>query len=115
MINGFIVLLSCLFVGNIISEIFSMPVPGSVIGMLILFTGLVLRKGINHSVDQVASGLISIMGLLFVPAGVGVSQYFDLLSREWPIIFFVGISTTLISIAISAYLFQALSKREEDR
>ena len=112
MIDGFIVLLSCLFIGNFISEFFSLPIPGSIIGMLILFSALLLRKGVNESIDKVSSGLISVMGMLFVPAGVGISQYFDLLSREWPLIFFVGMSTTLLSLALTAFLFQAISKRK---
>ncbi len=111
MIDGFIVLFACLFAGNLISEFFALPVPGSIIGMLILFCGLLIRKGVSPSVEKVSMGLISVMGMLFVPAGVGISQYFDLLSREWPLIFFAGISTTLLSLAVTALLFQVLSKK----
>ena len=112
MIDGFIVLLACLFAGNIISDFFALPVPGSIIGMLILFCALLVRKNVSPSVDKVSMGLISIMGMLFVPAGVGISQYFDLLAREWPVIFFAGISTTLLSLAITAFLFQAIANRK---
>ncbi|MGH1455654.1 MAG: CidA/LrgA family protein [Alphaproteobacteria bacterium] len=112
MIDGFIVLLACLFAGNIISDFFVLPVPGSIIGMLILFCGLLVRKGVSPSVDKVSMGLISVMGMLFVPAGVGISQYFDLLAREWPLVFFAGMSTTLLSLAVTAFLFQTISKRK---
>lgn len=110
-INGFIVLLSLLFIGNIISEFFALPIPGSIIGMVMLFIILIMRKSVPQSVDQVSSGLISIMGMLFVPAGVGISQYFDLLARDWFVIFFTAILTTFISLAVSAYLFTFLMRR----
>ena len=75
MVKGFIVLVGLLLIGNVLSESLSLPVPGSVIGMVILFVGLVLIKHVPDEVGKVSDGLIAHIGLLFVPAGAGISLY----------------------------------------
>ena len=71
----------------------------------------VFRGKIDEPIDGAAQSLIAYIGLLFVPAGVGISQYFDLLAAEWPVILFAGISTMFLTLAVSALLFHLLSRK----
>lgn len=112
MINGFIILIAFLFVGDIISTFFELPIPGAIIGMIMLFITLILRKKVDPSIDLVSRGLISALGMLFVPASVGVVQYFDLIKQQWPIMLFAGISTMFLTLGLTAFLFLSLSKKE---
>lgn len=111
MLNGFITLIAYAFVGDIISTIFDLPIPGSIIGMILLLATFALRKKINQSVDNVSQGLISYIGLLFVPAGVGIIQYYDLIAQEWPVIIFTSITSMLFTLGGSATIFIFLSKK----
>ena len=69
------------FVGEIISRGLSIPVPGNVIGMALLFLALVTGVVPLGSIKEASELLLSHMALFFIPAGVGVMVYFDLLAR----------------------------------
>jgi holin-like protein len=84
MIRGLLVLLSCQLVGEFVVTSLGVPVPGPVVGMVILFIALRLRRpGPRSSVVKTADGLLSHLQLLFVPAGAGVVAYLPLLAGAW--------------------------------
>ena len=60
-----------------------LPFPGSVVGLLLLLAALGLRWVRLEWVDLAADGLTSLLGLLFVPAAVGVVDYLGMW-RQWP-------------------------------
>ncbi|GBQ61580.1 LrgA family protein [Ameyamaea chiangmaiensis NBRC 103196] len=81
---AFLTLLACQLVGTLMQRLLALPVPGPVIGMFLL-TGALLWRGrrghpaVSPDLDRLARALIAMLGLLFVPAGVGVMA-------EWPIL-----------------------------
>ena len=52
-----------------------LPLPGSVVGMVLLWAALSLGVVRLHWIEAAADGLLGILGLLFVPATVGVIEY----------------------------------------
>ncbi|WP_261817287.1 CidA/LrgA family protein [Vibrio gallicus] len=68
-----------LFLGNFIQEYFSLSVPGSVIGLILLFLSLVSGIVQPHWVQPSASFLIKYMIILFIPTSVGLMNHFHLL------------------------------------
>jgi len=84
MIRGLLVLLVCQLVGEFVVTSLGLPVPGPVVGMVILFIALRIRRpGPRSSVVKTADGLLSHLQLLFVPAGAGVVAYLPLLAGAW--------------------------------
>ena len=90
------------------SEIFSLPgpllfrSPGSIIGMLILFVLLALQIMPPQWVNPGCNILIRYMALLFVPIGVGVMQYWDLLRAQLgPVVISCAISTLVVFVVVS--------------
>jgi len=88
MIRGVFLLLLCQLVGEVLARALNLPAPGPVIGLALLAGGLALwsRRRPAPDVDstdvgKAAGALLASLSLLFVPAGVGVVQYFDLLTR----------------------------------
>ena len=88
MLRGIFLLLACQLVGEVLTRTLSLPAPGPVIGLALLAGGLGLwaRRSGPAQVDETdvgkaANALLGVLSLLFVPAGVGVVQYFDLLAR----------------------------------
>mgnify|MGYP001795005538 FL=1 len=71
---------SCQLVGELVVVTFGLTVPGPVLGMLLLFVGLMVRGSTPASLDAAAVGLLSNLSLLLVPAGVGVMLHASLLS-----------------------------------
>jgi holin-like protein len=98
---GFAVLLAFWFAGGRIADAARLPLPGSVVGMLMLAAALRLRWLPERAVRPAAELLVRNMALLFVPAGVGVMAYAGLLRREWlPIAAAGAVSTAAVLVAV---------------
>ena len=89
MVMGFAILLVCQLAGEVVSRGFGLPVPGPVLGLVLLVLGLVVwGRGrddaaiASSAVARVSDGLLAHLALLFVPAGVGVVEYGGLLRAE---------------------------------
>ncbi len=89
-----------------------LPIPGSVIGMLALLSILIIRKSIPESIGTSADNLIKYIGLLFVPAGAGVSLYLDLIIEQWPVIILASFSSTLLTFFTCSILFRHLKQKD---
>jgi holin-like protein len=101
LVPGLLVLLAFWFAGDRIADAARLPLPGSVVGMLMLAAALRLRWVPARVVEPAARLLIRNMALLFVPAGVGVMAYGGLLGREWlPIVAAGAASTVAVLVAV---------------
>jgi holin-like protein len=82
-VHAFAVLLVFQLIGEVIVQALGLPVPGPLVGMLLLFAGLLLRGELPAPLADTAQGLLSHLMLLFIPAVTGVMMYFDRIGREW--------------------------------
>lgn len=110
MLGALTTLLIYQLIGEVLVQMLALPIPGPVIGMLLLFLSLWIRGNIPESLHDTANGLLQHLSLLFVPAGVGVMVHFARVSGEWlPILVAVLVSTAL-AIAVCALVMQALMR-----
>ncbi|WP_428776404.1 CidA/LrgA family protein [Vibrio sp.] len=93
----------CLLAGNKVQQLLGISIPGSIIGMLLLFTllasGLVPVKWVQPS----ANLFIRYMILLFVPVSVGLIDHFDTLSANALAILASAIGGTLFVLVTLAW------------
>jgi holin-like protein len=101
-LTGITVLLIYQLVGETLVLVLELPVPGPVVGMVLLFFTLVARGTIPESVDSAAAAILKHLSLLFVPAGVGVMVHFQRIGSEWLPISLALVGSTLLSLAITA-------------
>jgi holin-like protein len=97
--------------GEVIVQVFALPIPGPVIGMALLFATLVIRGGVPDGLRNTASNLLQHLSLLFVPAGVGVMVHFARLGDEWPAIVGALVVSTLVTLAVTGLVLCAFVKR----
>ncbi len=110
MLGALTVLLVYQLIGEVIVQFTHLPVPGPVIGLLLLFLTLCVRGSLAAPLRDTANGILQHLSLLFVPAGVGVMVHFARVSGEWlPILAAVLVSTAL-AIAVSALVMRALMR-----
>lgn len=102
------VLLICQLAGEAIARLLSLPVPGPVIGMILLFLGLLWRGGVPEAVQETAGGLLRHLSLLFVPAGVGVMVHVGRLEAEALPIAVALFGSTLFGVAVTAKIMAVL-------
>lgn len=111
MLGFFILLLVCQLTGEIIVLVSGIPLPGPVIGMAILFTGLLLWGHIPAPLEKMAGGLLSHLSLLFVPAGVGVMLHVELVGEQLIPIAVSLVASTLITIVVTAWIMHRLDRK----
>ena len=105
-INGLALLLVYQLVGEVAVVFLGLPVPGPVLGMLMLFLTLMIRGGAGPGLGAAANGLLSHLSLLFVPAGVGMMVHFDRIAAEWLPILAGQVVSTLIAMVVTAGVMQ---------
>lgn len=112
MLSGVLILLGCQLAGELIVVALGMPVPGPVMGMLLLVAGLlVLRLKVPDALRRVSENLLGHLALLFVPAGVGLMSHFELLAREWLVLIVTLILSTAITMAVTGWVLSRLMRR----
>lgn len=103
MLSGIFIVLSFYVAGELASRFMGGFIPGSVIGMILLFTALCLRWVKPEKIKPVAKFLCDNMALFFVPAGVGILNALDILSAYWQAILVAcAVSTVIVIIAVAS-------------
>ena len=82
MIAAMAALLLFQLAGEVLVQLSGIPVPGPVVGMVLLFLALALRGSTPNPLRGVSQTLLAHLSLLFVPAGVGVMLYMDRFAAE---------------------------------
>ncbi|WP_312454251.1 CidA/LrgA family protein [Pseudescherichia sp.] len=101
-LRAFALIYACLYAGIAISALLPITIPGSIIGMLIMFFLLALQILPAKWVNPGCYVLIRYMALLFVPIGVGVMQYYDVLRAQFgPVVVSCAISTLVVFLVVS--------------
>lgn len=101
------VLLACQLAGEAVVRTTGVPVPGPVLGMVLLFAGLLVKGSVPDGLQQTATGVLGHLSLLFVPAGVGVMAHLSLLEAEWDALLAALIGSTVATIAVTALVMKA--------
>ncbi len=114
-VKGFLVILLCLFAGNLITFLTGLPMPGSIFGMIILLA-LLLGKAVKlELVEPAANLLISLMLIMILPGGVDLMNTFGKFAGVIPQLLIVAVLSTMLVIASSAWTTQAVARLREKR
>ncbi|MFT3751420.1 MAG: CidA/LrgA family protein [Paludibacter sp.] len=102
MIKGFFYILLFYFLGQMLSLLIHGFIPGSVLGMILLFLSLFFKIIKPENVKDTATVITKNMAVFFVPAAVGLMAYGELLSNSLvAILSAIGISTVLTIITVA--------------
>lgn len=88
-------------------------IPGSVIGMALLFLALHYNVLKLSQVDEVGSWLTDNMAILFVPAGVGLMTNFDVLAESWLQLIVIMFVTTILMMIFVGKIVQAIMNKDQ--
>lgn len=102
MLAALTLLLLCQLVGEVLVQFFALPVPGPVLGLILLFAGLLARGRIDAPLRDTANTLLQHLSLLFVPAGAGVMIHAARVADEWLPLTAALLGSTLLSMAATA-------------
>lgn len=110
MLEALTLILVCQLAGEVTVLFTGIPVPGPVLGMLLLLGWLFLRGGVPESVGRVADTLLAHLSLLFVPAGVGILVHWERMRGQWAAILAALVIGTLVTLAITAWTMATMAR-----
>ena len=109
MIAAFALLFVCQLIGEIAVRVTGVPVPGPVVGLLLLLALVWKRGAISEDLDKVSGALLRHLSLLFVPAGVGVMLHAARLNEEALAIGVSLVGSTVATLLVTVAVFRKLS------
>lgn len=111
MIKSLTTLLAFQALGELLALTLIPVIPGPVLGLVLLFGFLVLTKGPDAELAHTTSVFSAHLGLLFVPAAVGVVVFLPVLQDyAWPLILAL-VASVVCSLVVSAWLLNRLANR----
>lgn len=110
MIHTFATLLIFQTLGEGLAFALSLPIPGPVIGMLLLFFYLMVRPGVAAKLAPTTLEFLRHLSLLFIPAGVGVMVHGQRVAAEWLPIAAALVISAVVSLVVTALVLRVLQK-----
>lgn len=111
MLRGIAVLLLFQLLGESMVFLTKLPIPGPVVGLILLFIAMQAGRRFQRislePVEKASAALLGNLGLLFVPAGVGVVSLLGILQAEAGPIAFVLFGSAVITLVITVWTFLA--------
>jgi holin-like protein len=102
-------LFACLqMVGELISTALRLPVPGALIGMVILLVWLSVWADLPEALASGADTLHQHLGLFFVPAGVSLAENIELIRAKGVVLLLIILVSTWLSIAVVGLFAQRM-------
>lgn len=111
MVFDLTILLCCQLAGEVLAFATGLPVPGAVLGLVLLVVLLVLARRAPGSLEGTANGLLQHFSLLFVPAGVGVMLHTTRIAAEWPALVAALLVSTLLTMTVTALTMRWCARR----
>ena len=110
MIRQCAILIGCLALGELIVFLTGIKLPSSIIGMLLLTLFLKLGWIKLHWVQGMSDFLVANLGFFFIPPGVALMLYFDIIAAEfWPIAI-ASLVSTLLVLVVTGWVHQLTRK-----
>lgn len=114
MLSGIFIVFFFFALGELVGWLFHGFVPGSVIGMILLFTALCLKIVKPERIKPVAKFLCDNMALFFVPAGVGIVNALDILSEYWQAVLIACAVSTIVVLVVVASVQEWFEKQRKN-
>ncbi|MFY0519432.1 CidA/LrgA family holin-like protein [Lysinibacillus sphaericus] len=102
-----------LFVGNSIARILHLPIPGSIIGLVLLFLLLQFHIIKLEWVELGAGLLLSELLLFFIPSAIGVINYDALFGVQGMKVVLVIVVSAIVVMLMTGYTAQWLEQRKK--
>lgn len=106
MLDALALLLVCQLAGEVVARGLDLPLPGPVLGLVLLVAGLAVKGRVPAALDETAQGLLRHLSLLFVPAGVGVLLHLARIRSEWLPILVALLLSAVLTLVVTAWVFR---------
>lgn len=106
-----LIILGIYLLGELLAGLLHLPIPGNILGMIILFILLTTKIVKVDNISTVTNFFLDHLAFFFIPAGVGLMASIGIIKSTWWQLLLVCISTTIIVMVATGIVVQTLSKR----
>lgn len=106
-----VIILAFSFVGEALSLLIPLPIPGSIYGIVLLFLALETKLVKLASIKDVSDFLISFMPVMFIPAATGLMASWDILRANVVAYAVIVVITTVVVMGVSGSVTQWIIRR----
>ena len=108
---AFLALIVLQWVGEVLVQSLGLPLPGALVGALLLLVGLLLLGRLPKALEQTSGALLQNLMLLFIPIVAGVMLHFERIASEWLPFLASGIGGAVLTLLVTAAVFRWLLQR----
>ena len=108
-----IIIFGIYLLGVLITDITGVPIPGNVIGMVILFLFLYLKVIKVEQISTISNFFLEHLAFFFIPAGVGLISSFSVIKNIWLQLLIVCFVTTAITMICTGLVVQKIANKKE--
>jgi holin-like protein len=105
------IILAVCFLGDLLHGALALPIPGNVMGMLILLFFLLTGIIKLSMIEDVSNFMLRHLSFFFVPAGVGLITCFSILEGKWVALTIISVVSTVIIAVTTGITVQILMRR----
>ena len=106
MIHAIATLLLCQLLGEFVVHALGLPLPGALVGMLILFAGLMVHGRVPDALARAGGTLLQHLMLLLVPSVAGVMLHFGRIAGEWRPFLVACVVGAAVTLVVTATTFR---------
>jgi holin-like protein len=114
-LRTYLALLGCQAAGEVIRQMFGIPLSGPIIGMILLLAVLMVRGGASDEFCRSGQVTLGYLSLFFVPPGVGIMQHLPLLRAHWLPVLLALIVSTALAMASAALGMHSVERLRQPR
>ena len=108
-------ILGICYAGDLIHEYTGIPVPGNILGMLILLLLLCLKIVKLDQIKEVSDFFLKRLSFFFLPPAIGLMLVGDDVKSQWPILLLLCIAITIVTMAMTGWTVQLLSLKDKQK
>lgn len=111
LLRQFGILLIICYAGEILKDFFHLPLPGNIIGMILLFFLMCSNVIKLDNLKEISDFLMEHLAFFFVPAGVGLMAYMGILEQNWAVILGISFITTILVAVVTGGSIELMKRR----
>ncbi len=115
MIFGLIIVSGISVLATWLTGLFSIPVPGAILGLLLLSAICLMRGKTGASLDRSSQVLTLLIPLLIMPSCIGIMDHWQLIKKEWLAITLAITSSVIFTLITTPWLMAKLEHRNEQK
>lgn len=98
------------FTGELLHRYVGVPIPGNILGMLILLLLLCVKVVKLSHIKEVSDFFLKHIAFFFLPPSIGIMAAGEEVMSQWPLLLFLCVALTIITFAATGWTVQLLAK-----